>query len=99
MPKKIIEFSYEGKKYQVNEQKKLYLIGSHEKCDLVIPSLYQFEVCINLPTFTIFTHLDEEEADAGHGLWYRLRPEKKEEIVLEQGHLVLVDPYIFRVSS
>lgn len=60
LPKPTLEISYQGQAIKIDEQKKLYLIGSHPKCDLIIPSLYQFEVCINLGSFTIFTHLDEE---------------------------------------
>ena len=76
------------------------MIGSHEKCDMVVPSLYHFEICINLTSFTIFTHLDEDDACPEHGLWYKIRPEKKEDdVVLEHGNLVMADPYIFRVES
>ena len=50
--------TYQDKAIKIGDQKKLFLIGSHEKCDLIIPSLYHFEVCINVTNFTIFTHLD-----------------------------------------
>ena len=66
--------TYLNKTIKISDGKKLFLIGSHEKCDLLVPELYHFEICINVTSFTIFTYLDEEEADAEHGLWYKLRP-------------------------
>lgn len=64
LPKPSIEMTYQDKTIKMNDQKKVFLIGSHEKCDLVVPTLHHFEVCINMANFTIFTHLDEDEADA-----------------------------------
>lgn len=89
--------SYRGEILKLSEHTKMFLIGSHRKCDLIIDSLQHFEVCINLNTFTIFTHLDEEDASTDHGLWYRLK--KGEEVEVEHGTLLMVDPYIFRVQS
>lgn len=59
LPRPSIEMSYDGRTIKVQEHQKLFLVGSHSRCDLVIPCLYHFEVCINVSTFTIFTHLEE----------------------------------------
>ena len=97
-PHPLIEFSYDSKPVYVSDPKKLFLIGSHPKCDLVVAPLYQFEVCVNLSTCTIFTNLDEEEAAFEHGLWLKLRG-SRQNYPLEPGALLMADPYIFRVSS
>lgn len=99
LPKPTIEMKYQDEVIRIGDNKKVFLIGSHSKCDLVVPSLDHFEVSINVTAFTIFTHLDEDEAEIEHGLWLRLRPEKKEDVVLEHGNLILAEPYIFRVMS
>lgn len=59
LPRPSIEMSYHGRIIKIHEHQKLFLVGSHPRCDLVIPSLHHFEVCINVSTFTIFTHLEE----------------------------------------
>lgn len=75
-PSQLIEITYQGKVIQITEQRKIFLIGSHKKCDLKIPTLYEFEICLNLANLTMFTNLGEEDASADHGLWFRLRSDK-----------------------
>ena len=41
-PKPFIEFTYKDKTYRIEDHTKLFLIGSHKSCNLVVPSLYQF---------------------------------------------------------
>lgn len=41
-PKALVVATYQGKTIKICENKKIYLFGSHKKCDFIVPSLYEF---------------------------------------------------------
>lgn len=98
-PRPFIEFTYQDSTHRISDPTRLYLIGNHKSCDLVVAGLYQFEVCVNPATNSIWSPLDEEEACPEHGLWLKMPPHSKNPPRVGNGDLLLAEPYIFRVSS